>query len=153
MNLTEFAEQELKTAGLFDADSDYSGMLGKAVLDLIKVFSKQGHSGASAAMVSLLFNKLSQYKPIQPLRGTDNEWVEVGDDLFQNKRCSRVFKDTVRGETYDIDGYVFVDKNGISYTSSISRKLIKFPYTPTTENVREHSPRYYWIKLRSYLRK
>ena len=33
-NLTDFAERELRLAGLFSKDSDYEGMLGDAVLAL-----------------------------------------------------------------------------------------------------------------------
>ena len=153
MSLTEFAKQELEAAGLFDKDSDYGGMLGEAVLDLIETFSEQGHSGASAAMTASLFNKLSRFEPIRPLTGADDEWVKVSDGLFQNKHCSRVFKDTKRGETYDIEGYVFTDRAGCSYTCSLSHKPVTFPYTPTTRYVREHSPCYYWLKLRSFFGK
>ena len=36
----------------FDQDSDYEGMLGTAVYEIIKVFAQQGHSGASAEIVT-----------------------------------------------------------------------------------------------------
>ena len=45
-NLAKHAEYELRKAGLFDKDSDYGGMLGKAVMDIVKVFAKQGHSAS-----------------------------------------------------------------------------------------------------------
>ena len=41
-DLTDHARNELKLAGLFDKDSDYDGMLGDSVMELVKVFSKQG---------------------------------------------------------------------------------------------------------------
>ena len=40
--LVSHAEAELRKAGMFDADADYNGMIGKAVMDLVKVFADQG---------------------------------------------------------------------------------------------------------------
>lgn len=37
MNIIEFAKNELEIAGMFDKDSDYNGMIGDAVMELIKV--------------------------------------------------------------------------------------------------------------------
>lgn len=62
--LVEHAEKELKKAGLFDKDSDYDGMLGDAVLELITTFAKQGHSGFSAQMTRELFHKLSNFEEL-----------------------------------------------------------------------------------------
>lgn len=63
-NLVTHAESELRRAGLFDADSDYDGAIGEAVMDLIRVFSAQGHSGASAEMVLAIFNKLARFEAL-----------------------------------------------------------------------------------------
>ena len=52
MNLIQHAQLELKLAGLFNKDSDYGGEIGKAVLELVNVFEKQGHSGFSAEWIS-----------------------------------------------------------------------------------------------------
>ena len=64
MTLTEFAEAELRRVGLFDEDSDYNGMLGEAVMELIRTFAKQGHSGCSAGITADLFNRVVRYKPL-----------------------------------------------------------------------------------------
>lgn len=61
-NLVDHAEKELKRVGLFDKDSDYDGMLGEDVLELITVFAGQGHSGMSAQMTRELFHKLSNFE-------------------------------------------------------------------------------------------
>lgn len=63
-NLVKHAEKELKKAGLFDKDSDYDGMLGEGVLELITVFASQGHSGMSAEMTVQLFERLARFKEI-----------------------------------------------------------------------------------------
>ena len=106
MSLAKHAEKELRLAGLFDKNSDYNGMLGDAVMELIKVFSKQGHSGMSASMVSNLFDKLSRYKQLTSLTFKDDEWNEVGTGVFQNKRRGSVFKDGKDSRPYFIDAFV-----------------------------------------------
>ena len=136
MNLKEHAQRELQAAGLFDEDSDYDGMLGASVMELIEAFASQGHSGFSASMTSSLFNKLSRFEPLGPLTGEEDEWQEVGGEgLFQNLRCSRVFKNN--DGAYDLDGKIFREPNGVTYTSYTEAREssvpITFPYTPTSE--------------------
>lgn len=134
-NLVKHAKNELKLAGLFDKDSDYNGGLGIATLELIKTFSKQGHSGTSAALVTSLAEKLMRYGPLTPLTGKDNEWTEVTDGMYQNNRDSRVFKNSKDGQAYFIDGRVFRDKDGSTWTNGKSRVNVVFPYTPKTKYV------------------
>lgn len=133
--LEKYAERELRMAGIYDADSDYGGGLAHAVMGLVKAFANQGHSGFSAKATLDLFNKVANWEPIQPLMGTDDEWTEHIDGCFQNKRCSRVFKDRKDDPAYDIDGRVFRDSNGAYFTDKNSKVYIKFPYTPKTEYV------------------
>ena len=90
------AQEELQRAGLFSKDSDYGGMIGEAVLELMQAFSKQGHSGMSASWVRDLFNKLSNYETITPITSDPEEWQndkEMGGDgtLWQNKRNPSMF--------------------------------------------------------------
>ena len=42
--LVKFAVREMDRLGMFDDDADYEGNLGRAVVELLEVFSKQGHS-------------------------------------------------------------------------------------------------------------
>lgn len=132
MSMTEFAKDELTRAGLFDKDSDYGGMLGDAVLKMVEQFADEGHSGFSAGMAISLFGKLARFEPITPLTGADDEWTEVAEGQWQNKRSPRVFKDA-DGLAYDIDGKVFEEPDGSRFTSRDSRVYVTFPYTPTTE--------------------
>lgn len=155
MSLNQHAKLELEMAGFFDKDSDYGGMLGDAVMELIEVFSKQGHSGASATMVASLFNKLAKYEPLQPITGKDEEWSDVtrlldGAEMYQNKRCSALFKEGKNGTPYYIDAIVKKDQNGVCWTgnawlndedykSGDRSKMIgskchikEFPFTPKT---------------------
>lgn len=122
MTLEEYAKYELEMAGLFNKDSDYNGMLAKSVMELIKVFSKQGHSGCSANMTLNLFNKLSMFKPISPLTGKDKEWVKVTKDLYQNRRNSEIFKEGKNGKPYFISAYIKRTPNGNTWQGKLKLK-------------------------------
>jgi hypothetical protein len=64
-------------------------------------------------------------KPLSPLTGVDDEWMEVGDGVFQNIRCSSVFKDPrFHGGklAYNID-------------AAEPRAAITFPYWPERADV------------------
>lgn len=143
MNLIEFAKNELDI--VLNKCEDEEGkemqeMINKDILEIVEIFSKQGHSGFSANYAINLITKLLKYEPITPLTGEDNEWqlLDYGDDIkYQNKRCSRVFKDK-EGKAYDIEGKIFTDNNGRTWFTKGgggSRTYITFPYTPTTKKV------------------
>ena len=123
-----YAQKELEKAGLFDKDSDYGGMLGESTMRLIKMFSIEDHSGWSASIQRNIFDRLANYNPLQPLTGEDDEWNEVWNGVYQNKRCSHVFKEGKDGQAYDSEGKIFRDKNGSTYQSRDSRVFITFPY-------------------------
>ncbi len=129
----DHARFELDRAGWFDSDAMYRDMMGRAVMQMIEQFAEEGHSGMSASLAIGLFKRLANFEPLTPLTGEDDEWTEVGEGVFQNRRCSRVFKD--KTGAYDIDGKVFREPNGACFTNIDSRVYVEFPYTPTTEYV------------------
>lgn len=154
-NLHKHALMEFKAAGWLD-DTGYKdemqGMICAHVMKLLDVFSEEGHSGTSAPYAINLFKTLAMFEPIVPLTGEDWEWTEVHDGVFQNKRCSRVFKQADRfdGQPYDIDaivwyewvereldadeeGYPGIRKYKSHFTSRESMQPITFPYKPDTE--------------------
>jgi len=137
-NLVEHAERELAVIGLDDPENDfYHGMTRKAVMEIVTVFAKQGHSGMSASLVVGMVEKLLRYEPLAPLTGEESEWTQLDYDSHmaaQNKRCSHVFK-RADGTAYDTNGRVFREPNGGSYTSRGSHVEITFPYTPSVEYV------------------
>lgn len=108
-NLVKHAENELKLAGLFDKDSDYDGELGRAVLELVKVFAKQGHSGFSAYQTLAIFNEVANYKNLTPIGSTKDEWMDVsgmtssGEGMWQNTRRGTTFSRDGGATWYDID--------------------------------------------------
>lgn len=140
-NLHTHALNEFRAAGWTDHNGQFEdemqAAICKHVLELLKVFADEGHSGSTAPYTVNLFKKLAMFEPIVPLTGEDWEWNEVGSGTFQNKRCSRVFKqaDRFNGQAYDIEGRVFREPSGACYTGAESRVTVTFPYTPKTEYV------------------
>lgn len=146
-NYEKHAWLEFKAAGWVDENNKFNDemqeLICKHVLKLLEVFDGEGHSGSSAPYAINLFSKLAKFEPVAPLTGEEWEWVDVaeqsGRTLWQNKRCSHVFKD--EDGAYDIDGIVFydwhTDENGERYkthfTSRESRVPVTFPYVPKTE--------------------
>jgi len=138
MDFLEFAEHEIRMAKLFSKEGDfYGGMTGKALMELCKVFDDQGHSGMSASVVANLFKRLTEWQPLTPLTGEDDEWVDITENLWQNKRAPSVFRDKINGESYQADYFIFVDENDCTFTSHSSRKYIKFPYNPDHEYIKQ----------------
>ncbi len=94
---------------------------------ILNLFFDEWDSGGAVAVMQPVLMKLIAGKPLSPLTGTDEEWLEVMDGVFQNKRCSTVFKDPrFHGGklAYDID-----NPNG-------PRDAITFPYNPEEFRVR-----------------
>lgn len=107
-NMLKWAEEELRYAG-YDVNDPEDGpnrWLAEGTLELLKVFAEQGHSGMSAPYAVALFEKLAMWKPITPLTGEDDEWMEVGEGTWQNRRTPEVFKGE-DGQAYWMDGRVF----------------------------------------------
>ena len=134
MSLVDFARAELDRAKLFSKESDYEGMIGSAVMNMIEQFAAEGHSGFSANMAISIFEKLARFEPLSALTGEPDEWTEVYKGTFQNKRCARVFKEA-DGLAYDSNGRVFREPDGSCFSNKDSRVYVTFPYTPTTEYI------------------
>lgn len=102
-NLEKHAEREMRRAGLYDADSDYGGMIPEAVMKLVRVHAAEGHSGGSHNLVMQIFNRVANFKTLTPITNSPDEWHEVGTDIWQNTRDSSFFS-TDGGKTgYSID--------------------------------------------------
>ena len=117
MSWDKWAIEEIKRVGLYDEDSDYGGLLGEALEELVKVFTKQGHSGYSASIVSCLFYRLVKYKPLTPITNDLDEWEfcweENGERVYQAKRCPSLFateSQLKENKAKDNDYYYKVDE-------------------------------------------
>ena len=102
-NLVLHAERELKLAGLFDKDSDYGGMFGKSVLELVKAFAKQGHSGASAMRTLAIFDKVVRFENLTPITSKSDEWMDVDNGLHQCVRCPALFSEDGGKTHYNVE--------------------------------------------------
>lgn len=131
----------------------------KEMLALCEAFGNSGQSGGSApytasAICSTLKDLLMQ-RPICPITGIDEEWMNCGDmgatdvdssEVWQNSRCSALFRDnSVRnGEPYYLDAITWKTQTGSTWggrawlddTQTIpisSRQFIQgYPFTPKT---------------------
>lgn len=150
-----FIRREFQALGYKAPEEEEDGpnkWIQEDVLEIAEVFASQGHSAFSAAHCVDLLEKVLRHEPVGPLTGEDWEWNEVGEGVWQNKRCSRVFKYCRYGQAYDIAGKVFREwherelnpnepgfpgktRFQTCYTGSASRVPITFPYTPTREYV------------------
>jgi hypothetical protein len=151
MGLLEHTKVELEIAGLLSEEGDfYGGETGKAVLELMEVFTKQGHSGMSAPLVADIFQKLANYEPLGPITGKDEEWnsLDYGDGIkYQNKRSSGLFK-TSDGKVTYVSSIVKRSPNGTTWTGPLyltredaindvnmirsSQEIKGFPFIPKT---------------------
>jgi hypothetical protein len=125
-NLYRHAEHELNLLG-------EDGPMRTHLLHMVATFSEEGHSGFSASHAVGALTKLLAFEPLAPLTGADEEWTEVSAGLWQNKRCSHVFKDA--NGAYDANGRIFRELDGTCFVSAKSRVSVSFPYTPTREYV------------------
>lgn len=132
MNILDWAENELN---LLDVHNDeLQEKINKDILEIIKVFSLQDHSGFSAAYCLDILKKLLDHKPITPITGEDDEWFDAIDEgeypIQQNKRCSSLFRENYNNDTaYYIDGKVFSDDGGETWFSSEESVIkVKFPF-------------------------
>lgn len=131
-SLIEYAEREMDLA--WGKTDDMQNLVKDNVIELLKVFEAQGHSGFSAPYVLDIFNTLASFKPLSELTGNDDEWlIELNtNNLLINKRSYNVLKDCINGNAWRYKGRVFFDEGStVGYTNFYSKKFIKFPYQVT----------------------
>lgn len=114
MSIIERAEAELKAINFGKGDS-------MAMLEILRLFFKQWDSGGGVFVAAPVLQRLIAGKPLSPLTGADDEWIDrtemnSGKPMWQNIRCSTVFKDAEGA--YDID------------VSGVWRHPVTFPYSP-----------------------
>lgn len=148
--LVSFARKELEMLFSKNEQDNENTRIQKIInddiLEIINVFSKQGHSGFSESYAIGMLKRLLEYKPILPLTGDESEWNDCGlsDDndekvVYQNKRCPAVFKclnkRTGNSESTYIDKYAFSDNGGLTWFASNRvmhllglNNVIEFPF-------------------------
>ena len=90
-NILSHAEDELNRIGMTeDSPDEMNRMMRKHVLHMMQEFANEGHSGFSASYAISILTKLMDFKPLSPLTGEDDEWVNVreygSEPHYQNIR-------------------------------------------------------------------
>lgn len=130
--MIEWAKRELD---LIPKDEDgMQDLINSQIIEVIEVFLSHGHSGFSASYAANIIKRLLDWKPLAPLTGEDDEWIDINGDMEQNKRYSSVFRHNKDNDTaYNISGKIFSDDGEIWYTNKDSAVKITFPYTVPNE--------------------
>ena len=110
---------------------EWQELINRQILEMVALFSAQDHSGHSASYAAKALELLLRFERLGPLTGDNDEWMEVYENLQQNRRCSHVFRDN--GRAYDALAVVFRRPNGACYTTAQSHRDVTFPYTPKSE--------------------
>jgi hypothetical protein len=108
-NLVKHAEQEMRIAGLYDEGADYDGMIPDAVVEIVKVFAAQGHSGMSASIVTSILERVLRYKVLEPINSDPQYWMEVSAEqmgragVWQSTRDPGFFSEDGGTTFYSLD--------------------------------------------------
>ena len=101
-------------------------MMNNDVLELLKVFSEQGHSGFSVSIAIRLFSKLANHKLITEVEDNPDDWDEYG----QHKYISSIFK-RKDGTCYYMYGRLFAEPNSDNFFyNKASNVDVTFPIKP-----------------------
>jgi hypothetical protein len=140
---TDRCIEELHKAGLYDKDSDYAGMLGEAVEELLRLFAIQEHSGFSASLCNQIFHTLIEGNPLTPLTTDESEWTdgieiggpnngfEKGEFLLSNRSSGVTSSTKLLSENKAVfDGIIWKDPEGFTYTNKDSIVEFTLPGFP-----------------------
>ena len=93
--LIAHCKKEMAIAGLPPLDGDIEDgpdkWIQENLLELAEVFSRQGHSGASAPFLLDMVAKLFAYQPLTQLTGHADEWDYVGENTRLGYRPCGLF--------------------------------------------------------------
>jgi len=152
----EFLKLGYKPIEEYDQD-DPDRWIQENVLELLEVFSKQGHSGFSAPYVINLFCKLAEHKTLSPIMCTDDEWGDINkemndnDDVYQNNRCSAVFKNGKNGKPYYLDAIVWRNQKGVTFTGTVLNSKKEKIYSHQTIRIPFNSKTFYFEPKSFYI--
>ncbi len=136
----QYAKEELKRAGFYDKDAMYGELLPNAVLELLDVFTKQGHSGMSAGVTVNLFKRLALHEPLVPITDKPEEWTNAlgGEEstMYQHTRLSSLFKNGKDGKGYYLDAIVWQGEE--DYDTFTGRNVKKEYYDGKPEDLERY---------------
>lgn len=152
-NTMSFAEHELDILVKSSTDPDNRPIIEPFIPEILALVDKFGNSGQSggsapytAGALSEAVKKLCLQKPICEITGLEDEWnscANMGDegDLYQNSRCSALFKTGINGMAHYLDAVIWKTGKGMTWSGTAflngkkvwSRQYVKsFPFTPKT---------------------
>lgn len=100
MSLSAHAKRELELIG-----EEPDVIVG--YLKVIDAFVGMSHSGGSAMVAIPVINDLLQFKNLSPLTDNPDEWMDVDNGMWQNRRNAEAFS-TDGGKTY----YLLSEREG-----------------------------------------
>lgn len=136
MSISAYAEsefnlliQQMEADNAPQSDIKMQQKMHADILEVLDLMETHGHSGFSIGMFFRVLKKVCMFTPLTPLTGQESEWMEVAENVWQNKRSPAVFRtDKI---TYDMDSHVLVEPDG--WTRTVGHLYpIDFPYTPGT---------------------
>lgn len=95
-NLVNHARRQLEGIG---EDPEFI----EAYLEIIRLFSAQGHSGGSASVFIPTLSKLLNFENLLPITSDPEQWEDRGSMLWQNRNNSKYFSEDGGKTYYDID--------------------------------------------------
>lgn len=155
-NTQRYAQRELDILSKSATDPENRPIIEpfrKEILALCEKFGKSGQSGGSApytaTALSQAIKKLCLQEPICGITGINDEWIDVSENgdgtiVYQNRRCSTLFKDRGIDRAYYLDAIIFKDQEGYTFSSNAgairkdgskvrSSQFIKgYPFIPKT---------------------
>ncbi|HET6915124.1 MAG TPA: hypothetical protein VFH56_03450 [Acidimicrobiales bacterium] len=98
-NLVAHALRELDIIG---ETSHEEPSMRRCVVEIIRTFAEQGHSGSSAAWLANVLDRLMRFKPLTEITNDPSEWFDHGNNLWQNIRDGEAFSND-GGQTYRLN--------------------------------------------------
>ena len=71
----------------------------KCLLDMVRAFADQGHSGSSGFYAAAALEKLLRFQPLSAITDAPEDWIEVGPEVWQCRRDGECFSED-GGKTY-----------------------------------------------------
>jgi len=156
-NTASYAQRELDILVKSSTDPNNRPIIEPFIPEILALTEKFGLSGQSggsapytAAAITQALKKLLLQRPIMPITGIAEEWMDVAkyagkneaECIWQNNRCSALFKN-LKEQAWYLDAIIWKEENGSCYSGSAwlpngedvfySRQLVKsFPFTPKT---------------------
>lgn len=115
----------------------------KDLFDVLKITFSSGMDDAWIDKFNDLLQRTFAQEPLEPIEDVQSDWMEVGTGVYQNKRCSALFKRdgvvTFQGGSVLMEFYKDYDGIGTYLSGSVPNEPVTFPFDPFT-----HEKVYYY---------